>query len=298
MIHEIPVVFHSQGVPLAGRFLRNTASVDRRQPVVIVAGSWLTVKEQMPRTYGLRLADAGYSVFTFDFAGFGESRGEPRQAEIPSRKIADLRAAAEYLRTVGFVDAERIGCVGICASAQYVVAAAAQGTPFRSIASVAGWFHTPASVVPWYGGEAGVAQRLERGRDATVKYAQTGEIVMAPAYEEGNDRAGMHIRLDYYARPDRGAIPAWKNQMAEMTWVHWLTFDGLAAAGGVTAPALFVHSDDCVFPDHVRQVYASVQGPKELVWANGTQIDFYDQPEPVDRAVTAIRRWFERTLAA
>jgi fermentation-respiration switch protein FrsA (DUF1100 family) len=48
----------------------------------------------------------------------------------------------------------------------------------------------------------------------------------------------------------------------------------------------------------VRQVYASVQGPKELVWANGTQIDFYDQPEPVDRAVTAIRRWFERTLAA
>ena len=86
--------------------------------------------------------------------------------------------------------------------------------------------------------------------------------------------------------------------MAEMTWVHWLTFDGLAAAARVTTPALFVHSDECVFPDHVRRVHASVQGSKELVWAKGTQTDFYDQPEQVETAVAAIRSWFDRTLRA
>jgi fermentation-respiration switch protein FrsA (DUF1100 family) len=296
MIHELPVIFHSHGVPLSGRFLRNTTSFDRRQPVAIVVGSWLTVKEQMPRTYGLRLAEAGFAVFTFDFAGFGESRGEPRQAEIPSRKIGDLRSAAEYLRTVGFVDADRIGCVGICASAQYVLAAAAQGAPFRSIASVAGWYHDPPSVAPFYGGEAGVERRLERAREATEKYARMGEVVLAPAYDDGNERAGMHFRLDYYARPDRGAIPAWKNEMAEMTWVHWLTFDGLAAAARVTTPTLFVHSDDCVFPEHVKRVHANVKGAKELVWTSGSQIDFYDQPEQVNTAVQAIQRWFDGTL--
>ena len=79
--------------------------------------------------------------------------------------------------------------------------------------------------------------------------------------------------------------------------VYWFTFNGLAAAAHVTTPTLFVHSDGCVFPGNVKQVYASVQGPKELVWASGAQIDFYDQPEQVEQALGAIRRWFERTLA-
>jgi hypothetical protein len=264
---------------------------------VIVLGSWLTVKEQMATTYGRKFADAGFTAFTFDFSGFGESQGEPRQAELPARKINDIRAAAEFLRSVAFVDAERIGCVGICASAQYVLAALAQGAPIHSFASVAGWYHDPPSVAPFYGGDAGVEQRLARGRDALEKYVRTGELVLVPAYGEGNDRAGMHFRLDYYARPDRGAVPVWKNQMAEMTWFYWLAFDGLAAADRVSTPSLFVHSDDCVFPDHVRRVHDRVRGPKELVWGSGSQIDFYDQPEQVGTALEAVTRWFNRTMS-
>jgi len=33
---------------------------------------------------------------------FGESGGEPRQAEIPAKKIADICAAAEFLSTLSF----------------------------------------------------------------------------------------------------------------------------------------------------------------------------------------------------
>ena len=60
--------------------------------------------------------------------------------------------------------------------------------------------------------------------------------------------------------------------------------------------SLFVHSDGCVFPEHVRQVHARVKGPKELVWAAGEQIDFYDRPEQVGAAVEAVTRWFAQTL--
>lgn len=296
MLHETPVVFHSQGVPLAGRLIRNTASLAERQPAVIVIGSWLTVKEQMATTYGRRLAESGYTAFAFDFTGFGESQGEPRQAELPARKIADIGAAAAFLGTLAFVDPRRIGCVAICASAQYALAALAQGVPIRSFASVAGWFHDPPSVAPFYGGEPGVVSRLERARDALAVYARTREVLTAPAYEAGNERAGMHFELPYYAQADRGAIPAWKNQMAEMTWFYWLAFDGLAAADAVSTPSLFVHGDGCVFPDHVRQVHARVKGPKELVWLPGSQIDFYDQPAQVDPAVAAITGWLARTL--
>jgi fermentation-respiration switch protein FrsA (DUF1100 family) len=177
-----------------------------------------------------------------------------------------------------------------------VLASLAEGAPIRSFASVAGWYHDLASVAPFYGGQPGVERRLARALDALEMYARGRDVVFAPAYADGDDRAGMHFYLDYYARPDRGAVPAWRNEMAEMTWFYWFTFNGLAAAGQVTTPSLFVHSDDCVFPDNARRVYASVQGPKDLVWASGAQIDFYDQPEQIDAALGAIRQWFDRTL--
>ena len=295
MIDEMPIVFSSHGVPLSGCLLRSGDHSERR-PIVLVAGSWLTVKEQMPLLYARRLAEAGYDAFIFDFTGFGESHGELRQVEMPSRKIDDLRAAVGFLRTIGFVDPERIGAVAVCGSAQNVLAALAQEVPIRTFASVAGWYHDPPSVAPFYGGTDGVALRLARARAATMKYLSTRELSLVPAYDDGNDRAGMFFPLAYYARQDRGAIPAWKNQMSEMTWSHWLTFDGLAAAKGVSAPCVFVHADDCVFPDHVKQVHANVKGPKELVWVTGNQIDFYDQPEQVNAAMEAIDSWFKRTL--
>src|SRR5262249_62338859 len=75
MIHSHPSFFFSNGVPLVGRFYRNTQNLFTRQPAVIVTGSWLTVKEQMATVYAERLAERGYTAFTFDFAGFGESGG-------------------------------------------------------------------------------------------------------------------------------------------------------------------------------------------------------------------------------
>ena len=74
MLNELPIVFHSQGVPWTGRFFRNTTSWQERQPAIITMGSWLTVKEQMATTDARRFAELGYTTFVFDFAGFGESR--------------------------------------------------------------------------------------------------------------------------------------------------------------------------------------------------------------------------------
>ena len=67
MLIELPIVFHSQGVPLVGRFFRNTSDLQERQRTVITMGSWLTVKEQMATTYARRLAELGYTAFVFDF---------------------------------------------------------------------------------------------------------------------------------------------------------------------------------------------------------------------------------------
>ena len=186
----------------------------------------------------------------------------------------------------------------MCATAQYALAAIAAGAPVAAFGSVAGWFHDTTSVAPFHGGPEGVAARLARGEEATRRYLASGELPPSPPTVPGDDQASMSLEMDYYANPQRGAVRAWSNRMAELSWGPWLTFDGLAAAHKVGVPALFVHSDDCVFPDNVQPLGATLRGPVELAWGAGTQTDFYDQPAQVAFAVEALAGHFRKALGA
>jgi uncharacterized protein len=296
MTVEIPVVFPGAGAMLSGRLVRRTADFAAREIGVLVTGSWLTVKEQMPMHYARRLAALGYTALVFDFAGFGESGGEPRQAEIPARKIADLRAAADFLSTLSLVHADRIAHVAVCASAAYGQHAIAQGAPIAAFASVAGWFHDARSIAGFYGNADGVARRLAFAHEDTQAFNRAAPREPAPAYAPDNERAGMHFELPYYADPARGAVSAWKNEMAPMTWAHWLAFDGISVAARNRVPSLMVHGPGCALPDNAKAVYGAWAGKKRLEWTDGEQTDFYDRPAQVDQAIAAIDGWFRAHL--
>jgi pimeloyl-ACP methyl ester carboxylesterase len=295
-IHTFPFLFFSEGTRLHGTLHRNVDDLDTPQPAIVVSGSWLTVKEQMADRYARELAARGFSAFTFDFAGFGHSAGEPRQAEIPMRKIADIRAATDFVRSLSCSRSESVGYLAICASAQYALAAAARGAPIASLVSVAGWFHDAPSIAPFYGGSEGVKRRLQRARSALDTYISSGTAAVVPAYADGDERAGMYFPLDYYADPTRGRVPEWRNEMSEMSWLYWLTFDGIRSANSVSTPTLIVHSDGSALPDNARRIHAGLRGPKELLWMEGSQADFYDQPPLVTAAVKAAVGHFQNTL--
>src|SRR4029450_794953 len=109
------------------------------------------------------------------------SGGAPRQLELPARKIADIAAAADFLSTLSFVRGGAVGHVGICASAQYALAAIARGARIRSFVSIAGWYHDARSVAPFYGDADGTALRLGRARAALESWARRGGGAMVPA---------------------------------------------------------------------------------------------------------------------
>jgi uncharacterized protein len=296
MMHQFSTVFPSDGVPLVGTFYRNVASLAEPQATVVVTGSWLNVKEQMATLYARALAARGYTTFVFDFAGWGESGGTLRHVEMPTSKARDIANAVRFVASHAFVKASNVSYLGICASAQYALRALAEGAPIRSFASVAGWFHDAASVAPFYGGAEGVALRLERAKAALDRYRRDGELLMVPAYAPGNDRAGMHFELDYYGNRARGAVESWSNQMAELSWLHWLAYDGLGPSVAVSTPSLFIHSDGCALPDNVKRVHERLKGPKSLAWLpDGTQEDYYDRPQHVDAAVERVVHWFQET---
>jgi uncharacterized protein len=220
------------------------------------------------------------------FPALAKARGS-REGRVPRSQDRGIIAAAEFLSTLSLVEPHTLSHLAICASAQYGLAALARGARISRFISVAGWYHDTVSVAAFYGGLEGVSRRLDLARAALARYRATGRVDMAPAHKPGDETAGMFFELDYYANPSRGAVLPWRNEMATLSWTPWLLFDGVSAADRVDTPALFVHSDGCVFLDHVRLGHSKLRGPKQLVWASGTQTDFDDQREQVDLAVNA-----------
>ncbi|MGH9211712.1 MAG: protein kinase domain-containing protein [Acidimicrobiales bacterium] len=89
---RLDVSFPSDGLQLAGHlYLPPTPPRrgDGRRPGVVLDGPMPSVKEMTVPVYGIRLARAGYVVFTFDRRGFGASEGTVRQHFNPPDLVRD-----------------------------------------------------------------------------------------------------------------------------------------------------------------------------------------------------------------
>jgi hypothetical protein len=203
-----------------------------------------------------------------------------------------LKAAVSYLTDLPYVQA--VSMVGVCTSAGNTAYLAADDDRIKSIAMVAAYLPDP-SLYHLLFGEAGISQRLEAGEAAKLKYKKTGEVTIIPAYSETGPSA-VNFRpagsYDYYLNETRGNVPEYKNEYNVMSWDTWLGFDPLNKASSVSIPAILVHWDGCAFPDQARKFYAELQGKKELVWADGTHFDYYDNPAQIDKAVKNVTRFF------
>lgn len=293
--------FFSQGAGLAANiYVPEERRKGQLLSAVVVTGSWLTVKEQMPTNYAPLLAQQGLIAMTFDFRGFGTSEGSPREVESPRGKVEDLRNAIAYLQSREDVDPGCVGLLAICASAGYAAVASLEEPAIRSIAMIAPWLHDASIVRELYGGEEGVQTRLRKAAEARRRYVRTnGDVDYIPAASNTDHNAAMFFEgdtLDYYLNPKRGAVPQWGGRFALMAWTEWLRFDPVAAAGRIDVPVHIVTSKTSATPGGTEKFAASLRAPHDVDWIEGTQFDFYDNPETVRIAAQRAANHFEKTL--
>jgi uncharacterized protein len=165
------VTFENEGVTLSGTLYLPADYAGEKLPTVVVTGSWTSVEEQMPATYAEEMVERGFAAFTFDFRGWGKSGDLPqavRFKEDPSAKISDLRAAFETVAGLPEVDVANIHGLGICASAGYMVDAAAGNQLVKSVGLVAPWLQDQTIVEAVYGGAEGVAGLRQVAADAAA----------------------------------------------------------------------------------------------------------------------------------
>jgi hypothetical protein len=294
------VTFDSQGDQLVGTLYLPANAAAATAPAVIVTGSWLTVKEQMPANYAPKLAEAGFVALTFDFRGFGESAGAPREVESAARKADDIRAAARFLRTHPAVDGARVGALPICATAGYTAVLCTQDDPgLAAVAMVAPWLHDTAIVEALYGGTAAVAQRLDAARAARATFEATGEVVYVKAVSNTDPTAAMYAPgdiFDYYLNARRGAVPAWGGRFAVMAWTEWFGFDPIAIAPKVRVPTRIITGPQTATPGGAAAFASRLTAPHDVVSLPGTQFDFYDDPATVGAAAASAIAYFRTAL--
>jgi len=288
--------FDSDGATLTGEvFLPGDATSPLA--AVAVTGSWTTVRQQMPTLYARHLAERGYLALAFDFRGFGDSDGQPRDYESPELKTRDIHHAVTALTAHPLADPGRIGALAVCASSGYTATNAITDTRVRSLALIAPWLHNAELVTTLYGGSQGVAQRIDAGEQAAQLWRETGQVRYVPAASTTDPHAAMYgPSIDYYLNPTRGAIPQWSNRFAVMSWPDWLTFDPIALAPQIHTPTLLVHSNNAALPEGAHRFHTHLAGPKHIIWTTGTQFDFYDQHPTITHAIHAADTHFTTTL--
>lgn len=96
-------------------------------------------KEQTAgNVYGEAMASAGFVVIVPDASFQGASGGEPRWIEDPEQRVKDYRDVIDYAQGLPYVDAQRLGMLGICGGGGYSVKAAIIDKRIKALVSVTG----------------------------------------------------------------------------------------------------------------------------------------------------------------
>lgn len=157
------ITFASDGEQIVGLLCLPEAG-SPVSPAVVVLGPFGYVKEQSPAEYAVRLANAGFVVLIFDPRCSGESGGTPRRHESPAGKIADAKAAVEWLAKRPDVDATRLGAVGICQGCSEMIALAVSEPRVKALALISGQYLYPENLQKFFGGWRTHAGRADRPR--------------------------------------------------------------------------------------------------------------------------------------
>ncbi|HEV2070089.1 MAG TPA: alpha/beta fold hydrolase, partial [Acidimicrobiales bacterium] len=218
------MTFTSDGLQLAGH-LRVPTDAPGALPGLVFTGPLTGVKEQVTGRYAEALADAGYVTLAFDHRGFGASDGNPRQHEDPAGKLNDLRDALSWLAAHPAVDAERLGCVGICLGGGYGLRFAAFDPRVRALVTVAGGYNDPRAMRAGMGADSYRGVLAEQMAVAARQHA-TGEVEYMAAVSDDDTPALMGGAEPFaYYGTERSSSPGWENRITRTSLYSLLTAD-------------------------------------------------------------------------
>ncbi|KGJ03069.1 alpha/beta hydrolase (plasmid) [Paracoccus versutus] len=280
-----------------------------KYPAIIVAHPISSCKEQTAAIYAAKLADLGYVCLAFDASTQGASGGPGRYLEDPATRVEDFRCAVDYLVAQDFVDADRIGVLGICGGGGYAVNAAMTERRFKAVATVVGANYGRISREGDLSPDAAIKalEGICAQRTAEARGAEPAITSYIPRSQEELEATGIKDvdvveAVDYYTT-QRGRQPGSPNRLNVVSTQAGFGFDAFHLAdqlltqplqiivGGGQAGAFGSYRDGFELFDKARSARKNI-----LVVPGATHYDLYDQPEPVGKAMAQLKTFFAENL--
>jgi hypothetical protein len=277
-------------------------------PAIVSTHPIGSCKEQTSgNIYARQLADAGFIVLAFDASFQGASGGEQRFMEDPAIRVSDIRYAIDYLVSLPYVDANRIGAIGVCGGGAYTVSAAMTDRRIKALTSITGvnfgrlmregfsQFNPLAAL------DAMAAQRT-----AEAQGAARHVINYLPDSVEAGKQAGLTDidvleATDYYKsargqQPNGATSGLFSFNSAAMAWDAFAHVETL-----LTQPLLVVIGDKPgafgAYRDGWELYGRAASQAKQIFVAEGwSHYDLYDLPEPVALAMAQVVPFFKQHL--
>jgi len=110
------------------------------RPCIVMGHGFGLTRECSLREFALAFAGAGYAVLLFDYRGFGDSGGAPRQLVSVRKQLEDWQAVIEFARAQREVDSNRIVTWGFSLGGGHALSAAARNENVAAVIAVAPMF--------------------------------------------------------------------------------------------------------------------------------------------------------------
>lgn len=300
------VQFPNGGLYMAGNlYLPEGFDGAKTHAGIVVVHPGGGVKEQTAGGYAARLAAQGFVSLAFDASFQGESGGEPRFQEDPYARVNDVRAAVDYLTTLGFVDNGRIGALGICAGGGYAIHATMTDRRIRAVGGVSSVNIGEMFRVGWKG-DTDVAQAvglLDMGAAQRTALANGGEaafIPFSPPSLEGVEDPDMREAYDYY-RTQRAQHCNTESKFTAASLPQLVTYDAFHLADRLlTQPLQLVAGREAgsLWYSEVILDKAASRVKDLHVVEGATHMSLYDTPVQMDEAMSRLTPFYEAHLAA
>ncbi len=288
------VTFNSRGTEIVGNlYIPENFKQGNKFPALIIVPPATGVKEQVAGTYAEKMAENGYITLAFDHRAYGESGGQPRSTENLYMKSEDIKSAVSFMFSLEQVNENKIGAVGICAGAGYLVQTSVGDTRIKAVATISGTLRYK-GMIATSGGETILAM----AGAARQKYDETGEVTYFPVINNPADDSNVFTKEAYeYYVVNQDKYPTWINQADISSFALFAALDIKNVISSLSKPVLFIAGSEAMTAPLSQTAYDNAQENKEIYWIDGaTHISLYHNEKQVNQACDKLDDFFDKEL--
>ena len=308
-MNEQNVKFKTRGIYTTGILRVPDDAGNEALPTIVVMHPISSVKEQTASIYAKRLTEEGFVTFAFDAGHQGELAESPDYLENPYYRVEDAKFAMDYVNTLDVADNARIGILGICGGGAYAVNASLTDKRIKAVGSVAGADFGALTREGDLSPNAALdtLYAIAEQREAEAKGAEAAYTQYIPDSEEQRQQAGAEDidivqAVDYY-QTDRGNHPNSTNRFRVVSTGEIAGFDACHLADKLLDQPLYIVAGSVpgAFGSY-RFAYelfnkAYTKDKKLHIVDGASHYDLYDQPKPVDEALSGLIPFYKEKLS-